>query len=336
MIRALLVRARIQLDVGSADRALADVMSVLRFAHMFEAAGGRPIEFALGLGVRAEALRIIESIFADAAPMSERSLARLLASLRQNDPRAVDAAHAWAVEYHVAFLTQLERLARRATPATMARELDEATDPARLSDAAWRPIAESLLLDRTLVDVPEIFHLGTDVHARLALAQLNAAPEPDPSLLAEIDRIRDVAGTHVAMAHLQWDLAAGRFAAGEVVTGAGMESIDGVAGWMFIAAALPHVSTSALVNARSEHRLLTVLVAIELFRHRQGRLPSTVGEVVSSGLLTEVPVDPWTGGAFVYRPVAGVVYSFGRDGVDGGGDASTDRVLHLTPSGIVR
>ncbi len=75
-----------------------------------------------------------------------------------------------------------------------------------------------------------------------------------------------------------------------------------------------------------------IMVAIELFRARHDRLPSSLDELVP-GVLPSVPLDPVSGMAFVYRLVDagdGVgfdLYSVGVDGEDNGGHHKTSREL---------
>lgn len=77
-----------------------------------------------------------------------------------------------------------------------------------------------------------------------------------------------------------------------------------------------------------------VMLAIERHRMRVGRLPSTLDELVPIDI-AELPLDPWSGKPFVYRPLSEqevndnpkgwpyVLYSVGPDRVDNGGEAWT-------------
>ncbi len=61
-------------------------------------------------------------------------------------------------------------------------------------------------------------------------------------------------------------------------------------------------------------------LACRLYKSRTGRYPETLGELVP-GLLTEVPIDPFTGKPFVYRREGEgfTVYSLGSNERDDGG-----------------
>lgn len=75
-----------------------------------------------------------------------------------------------------------------------------------------------------------------------------------------------------------------------------------------------------------------VVIAIELHRRREGRLPSTLDELVP-GLLPRVPLDLFTGEPIRYR-VEGdsfVVWSVGNDYIDDGGEV--DGTNHSQESG---
>ena len=56
---------------------------------------------------------------------------------------------------------------------------------------------------------------------------------------------------------------------------------------------------------------------------RSGRLPATLDDLVSAGLLKQIPVDPFSGQPILMkgRDQEVVIYSVGNDGVDNGGDA---------------
>lgn len=80
------------------------------------------------------------------------------------------------------------------------------------------------------------------------------------------------------------------------------------------------------VIQRVRHDLLRSVIAIERFRQSTGRLPGTLDELVPR-FLSNRPVNAHTGKPFVYRPLPGssragdyVLYDFGSDGVDDGGE----------------
>ncbi|HWB12076.1 MAG TPA: hypothetical protein VG826_22815 [Pirellulales bacterium] len=87
---------------------------------------------------------------------------------------------------------------------------------------------------------------------------------------------------------------------------------------------VPALSASAEATSRNEadRDATRVAIAIERFRLREGRLPSTTDELVPA-YLEELPNDPFVGGSskLKYRVDAAEyrVYSVGSDGVDDGG-----------------
>jgi len=72
-------------------------------------------------------------------------------------------------------------------------------------------------------------------------------------------------------------------------------------------------------NARKE-ALLTIL-AVHRFRADNGALPGSLDELVSDGYLQHVPLDPYSDGPLIYRPIEDdfILYSVGGDFTDDGG-----------------
>ena len=69
------------------------------------------------------------------------------------------------------------------------------------------------------------------------------------------------------------------------------------------------------------NRLLQVDCAIRVFEHEHGRLPESLQELTPS-IFSASSFDPFTGGAFIYRPSADrrfTLYSLGHDRQDDGG-----------------
>lgn len=76
---------------------------------------------------------------------------------------------------------------------------------------------------------------------------------------------------------------------------------------------------------------VTQITAIALLAAERaaGALSQDLGELVTRGILRAPPTDPWTGDALRFDPQRRLVWSVGRDGIDGGGDAKTDQVVAL-------
>ncbi len=88
-------------------------------------------------------------------------------------------------------------------------------------------------------------------------------------------------------------------------------------------------------RAETELRLLRADVAIELFRRKNGRYPSSLSELVPQ-YLEAVPSDPFSGNAMIYRVTTNSysLYSIGADKKDDGGKPlvrSTGGAVGKTP-----
>lgn len=97
-----------------------------------------------------------------------------------------------------------------------------------------------------------------------------------------------------------------------------------------LAPALEKVS-AAHVRDHAFLRTAQVAVAAERFRLKQTppRWPESLAELVKSGLLADVPDDPYDGAPLRYRlwPEGVKAYSVGNDKVDDGGNINRDRPL---------
>jgi hypothetical protein len=68
----------------------------------------------------------------------------------------------------------------------------------------------------------------------------------------------------------------------------------------------------------SEIAATRLVVACHLYRLREGKLPHTLQELVPA-YLPEIPVDPYDGKPFRYKPEKNIVYSVGEDLIDSDG-----------------
>ena len=68
--------------------------------------------------------------------------------------------------------------------------------------------------------------------------------------------------------------------------------------------------------------------AVELYQRRHGRFPEELGSLVSDGILSEVPIDPYSGKPFKYSN--NIIYSVGPDREDGKG------AVPMTPRDVVK
>ncbi|MBD3177811.1 MAG: hypothetical protein GF320_21770 [Armatimonadia bacterium] len=89
-----------------------------------------------------------------------------------------------------------------------------------------------------------------------------------------------------------------------------------------IAAYVPYSERTQERHAAFETQLVGVelIAAIEAYRISEGAYPETLDQL-APGFVPDIPVDPWTGEALVYRRDGEryLLYSVGPDGVDDGG-----------------
>ncbi len=66
---------------------------------------------------------------------------------------------------------------------------------------------------------------------------------------------------------------------------------------------------------------MVTTLAVHLYKAQEGRLPESLRQLVDAGLLSKVPLDPYSGAPLIYRVVDGdfTLYSVGEDFVDDAG-----------------
>lgn len=76
----------------------------------------------------------------------------------------------------------------------------------------------------------------------------------------------------------------------------------------------------------ADHEALLTVLALQRYRAEIGAYPDDLKRLVEAGHLQEVPVDPFSDGSLVYRPVDDgfLLYSVGPDFVDDGGRRGVD------------
>jgi hypothetical protein len=74
-------------------------------------------------------------------------------------------------------------------------------------------------------------------------------------------------------------------------------------------------------RARASAQGTVATLAVLTYRAQEGRLPESLQQLVDTGLLTSVPLDPYSGQPFIYRATDQdfMLYSAGEDFVDDGG-----------------
>ena len=75
-----------------------------------------------------------------------------------------------------------------------------------------------------------------------------------------------------------------------------------------------------------------LLIACRLFRDEEKRLPHQLSELVDANLVDSVPLDPFSGHPIRYDSKRSLIWSFGFDEEDNGGDWDTDFVWRVSAS----
>jgi hypothetical protein len=77
---------------------------------------------------------------------------------------------------------------------------------------------------------------------------------------------------------------------------------------------------------RTECAATQAVLAIRLYFAQRGRLPDRLEELIQAGLLTDAPLDPFSGKPLHYAHERGILWSVGDDGIEQGGDPEHDLV----------
>jgi len=84
------------------------------------------------------------------------------------------------------------------------------------------------------------------------------------------------------------------------------------------------------VKLQCEINLLRAAIALMIIKAETGNYPDTLDEVVKKGLLSELPIDFFSGKPLLYAPEHLCIWSIGSDGINNGGESKTD-VIFLLP-----
>lgn len=77
-----------------------------------------------------------------------------------------------------------------------------------------------------------------------------------------------------------------------------------------------HQMESFSHSNRTQWEIVRALVAAKAFEMRRGRLPSSLEELVETGLIKEAPMDFYTGQPLRYDPAKRLIWSIWANGVD--------------------
>lgn len=91
----------------------------------------------------------------------------------------------------------------------------------------------------------------------------------------------------------------------------------------------PEIIFYPYYETKAQTKALIAVLAILRFKADNGRLPVTLDELVSAVYLQSVPMDPYSNGPLVYKPVGDnfKLYSVGYDFSDDGGSSEETRAL---------
>ena len=157
--------------------------------------------------------------------------------------------------------------------------------------------------------------------------------------LAEAARLPDRAARETALQQIEADiqqLAAdtrqpGNWAAAVVSRRERSQVVAGIMLSLFLPAVTAATNAEDRGNANLE--LTRTVAALAIHRANSGSYPETLQELVPA-TIDQLPLDPYTGGAFVYKRTAGgyLLYCVGENGTDDGGSSERDRTLNGQPT----
>ena len=84
---------------------------------------------------------------------------------------------------------------------------------------------------------------------------------------------------------------------------------------------VPSSPSHSYYHLKAKKGALLAIISIQRFKTEKGKLPATLGELVSVGYLRHLPLDPYGNGALTYRPRADnfTLYSVGENFKDDSG-----------------
>ena len=108
------------------------------------------------------------------------------------------------------------------------------------------------------------------------------------------------------------------------------EAMKIIEGNMLLETLAPNLGMLIRLGYRSKADSFATVTIIALLQYEQdkGELPDSLEELKEAGLLSEIPVDPWSDEPLIYKKIAGdfTLYSVGENFVDDGGVIGVDNI----------
>jgi len=299
-----LERAKARRRAGDRQGAVQDLLGLLRYARLFEAGDGALIHLLVGLALDGDAMAGARWYAAQPEP-AESSLNALLRAVALNEQGLSAAtAQTYRVEFNCVAVHMFEQLFK----AGVAPEwfAGKGVESARAVKIVFAGHANAL-------DPPETLRLASRrVAAILEAAQKDlgrTATDLDSKLHLELAAWPERWNISVRAAHkLRSEMAA----------------VDNPVGKWFVLQTVSGSSSTYLDVVslfRAKARATSTLLALRLYELRTGELPVTLTDLVSAGILTTLPVDPYSGGPLSYSKLAREVWSVGSERGPNGGAA---------------
>lgn len=302
-----LERAKARQRAGDRQGSVDDVLGLLRYARLFEAGDGPLIHFLVGLALDADAMAgarwYAAHPNADAASLN--AVLRAVALNEQGLGAA--AAQAYRVEFNcfaVRMSEQVFSVGVGGRGGALEWFFGKGSESMRVAKFVFADHPKAL-------DPPETLRLASACVAAIVMAAPRDVGRPVND--------RD-AGLRVELAAWpeRWNISVR--AARKVR--AALAAVDNPIGKRWVLEVVPGASSVYLDNvslSRAIARGTSTLLALRLYELRSGELPATLSELVSEGVLSTLPVDPYSGAPLGYQKFARAVWSAGPEKGPNGG-----------------
>jgi hypothetical protein len=93
-----------------------------------------------------------------------------------------------------------------------------------------------------------------------------------------------------------------------------------------------YLTSEIIYRGKMTYEATLTILALEQWRLEKNRYPASLCELVSTGYLKELPMDPWSDKPLVYEKTDDdfTLYSVGRNFTDDGGKHGRDREGHIS------